>query len=128
MGAISGSFVLSYFSRVRVDFWGKVAKSLTSAIASLFIGGVIVEYFQIEKLTYISFVFFTGSLLALVLLKALIDFAEKNATNLIVVFFKKFISIAEVQQEKKKGKDKKFLRLDSHQTNEKGEEKEDLDL
>lgn len=81
-GSFSGSIILAYFRRdlSRTEMFFKV---VASAIGGLILGSVLQKYLHLESSEYRLGLFFVCSMLALAVLRALLQFTERNAVELL---------------------------------------------
>lgn len=97
-GSISGSVILAYFrrdSRILEQFF-KVA---CSSIGGLVLGTVLQEYLHIESSAYRLGLFFTASMLALIVLRSLLSLTENNVAELLRGVLQRFFNLR-VESEK----------------------------
>jgi len=82
IGSISGAVILAYFRRdiSKVELFFKV---LASSIGGLVLGTVLQEYLHVEPSAYRLGIFFLCGMLALVVLRTLLNFTEKNSADLL---------------------------------------------
>lgn len=91
-GSVSGSVILAYFRRDprKVE---QLFKVVASAIGGLVLGTVSQEYLRIESQAYRLGLFFIDSMLALVVLRALLSVTEQNAVEIIRGSLQKFLNL-----------------------------------
>lgn len=83
IGALSGGFMLNYFSSGELPLSTRVLKTIMSAIGGVFIGAAIRRYLNAESDEYIGAIFFITSFLILIFLRALLKVSETNATGIV---------------------------------------------
>ena len=81
-GSISGAVILAYFRRDtrRIE---QMFKVLASAIGGLVLGTVLQKYLNIESEEYRLGLFFSCSMLSLIVLRSLLSLTENNVAELI---------------------------------------------
>ena len=82
VGSISGSIILAYFRR-DPNRGEQVFKVLCSAIGGLVLGTVLQKYLHIEAEEYKLGLFFSTSMLALVILRSLLSLTENNVAEVM---------------------------------------------
>lgn len=100
-GSISGAIILAYLrqdTRVAEQFF-KVA---CSAISGLVFGTVIIEYWQFEAPAYRLGVFFTASLLSLVVLRALLTLTENNIADVLKSALQRLFNLKTADEKKRR--------------------------
>lgn len=81
-GSLSGSVILAYFRR-DVRKGEQLLKVIASAVGGLVLGTVLQEYTHIESEAYRLGLFFATSMLALVILRTLLNLTEQNAADAV---------------------------------------------
>lgn len=116
-GSLSGAMMLAYFRR-DTTLWELVLKVGSSSIGGLVLGTVIQEYLHVSPPAYQLGLFFFSSLLALVVLGALLSLADNNITAILKNIVQKLAGIQletkEIKQEVKTSK-KKIEKLEHDQ-------------
>lgn len=82
IGSLSGAVMLAYFRR-ESRRGETIFKVLASAIGGLVLGTVLQEYFVIGSAAYRLGLFFFCSMLALVILRAVLASTERNAADMV---------------------------------------------
>jgi len=91
-GSVSGAVILAYF-RPEVHLIERVFKVIASAIGGLVLGTVLQEYLVIQSDSYRLGLFFLCSMLALVVLRSLLNFTERNAVEIIRGSLQRFLNL-----------------------------------
>lgn len=91
-GSLSGSMILAYFRRDarKAEQFFKIT---CSAIGGLVLGTVLQEYFALDKQAYKLGLFFITSMLALVIMRSMLNLTERNAGELIKDIFQRIFNL-----------------------------------
>lgn len=93
LGSISGALILAYYRREHSK-QELAFKIFASAIGGLVLGTVLQTYLHIEHPSYVLGLFFTSSMLSLVVLRTLLNFTEQNAVEALKTIVGKWVGVS----------------------------------
>lgn len=99
IGSLSGAVMLAYFRR-EARRGETLFKVLAAAIGGLVLGTVFQEYFRIESAAYRLGLFFFCSMLALVVLRAVLASTEKNAADMVKLALQRALGLHTPQEKR----------------------------
>lgn len=82
VGSLTGSIILAYFRR-EIDKWELLLKVFCSAIGGFVLGTVLCTYFNITNPNYRLGLFVATAMLALTILRALLNLTERNGQEVV---------------------------------------------
>lgn len=114
-GSLSGSMILAYFRRDarKAEQFFKIT---CSAIGGLVLGTVLQEYFSLEKEAYRLGLFFITSMLALVIMRSMLNLTERNAGELLKDIFQRIFNL-QLKEERTR---RRVQRLEDENENKEG--------
>jgi len=90
LGSISGAIILAYFRR-DARRGEQALKVLCSAIGGFVLGTVLQKYLHIEAPEYKLGLFFTSSMLALIVLRSVLSLTENNVADMLRNVFQRLL-------------------------------------
>jgi len=90
--SVCGSLVLAYI-RPEKTFWRQVVKGLMATIVGLVFGSAIIENRGIETPEYVGLTYFLTSLLALIIIRALVALTEAKAGSVVVTIVQRILNV-----------------------------------
>ena len=100
-GSVSGAIILAYL-RQDGRWLEQFFKVATSAIAGLVLGTVGIEYFVITAPAFRLGVFFTSSLLSLVVLRSLLTLTENNIADVLKSLVQRIFNLKTPEEKKRR--------------------------
>ena len=100
-GSVSGAIILAYL-RQDGRWLEQFFKVATSAIAGLVLGTVVIEYFVITAPAFRLGVFFTSSLLSLVVLRSLLTLTENNIADVLKSLVQRIFNLKTPEEKKRR--------------------------